>query len=367
MIPQWLYNNLPSVELIQQRLFAIFTRQQDPNGYVLREIGAKTIFVMLYGFCVDKENWIRPATITCMTTEQAKIDICEERLKWLKRFQSRKAPKDVPDRWYMPNTRESIRDETIRELIRLGAVIEKDGLATTSPAPRYTLQKEFAEIFNPGLTENSLKRNITIWQKSNLSASALARIAMSKKMVTSDSKSVLITLPTGESRKLAPGPSSLLTKAVIEDFAKRFLKNPAVLLISESARKIELKDDELCKAIGLDIDVHAVLPDIILLELGAQEPVIVFVECVATDGPISDRRKKELVDILKKGQYKVDNSAYVTVFADRSSLASRRLISSVAWGTFVWYVTEPESIIYLHEGLQKSVKYLINFMDILAE
>ncbi|WP_423227555.1 BsuBI/PstI family type II restriction endonuclease [Paenibacillus filicis] len=68
----------------------------------------------------------------------------------------------------------------------------------------------------------------------------------------------------------------------------RFLKGPAVLLISESARKIVVNDDRICSAIGFHIDVTKVLPDIIMVDLGRREPLIVFVECVATDGPISD-------------------------------------------------------------------------------
>lgn len=129
----WLENSLPSVDLIYERLKIILPRELDPEGFILREMGAKSIFVMLYCFCIDKNNWIRPATITCMSDAQAKIIDKNKRIEWLEIFQSRKAPKDVIERWYMPNTREPIRDETLRNLVRLGVVIEKDSLPTTSP------------------------------------------------------------------------------------------------------------------------------------------------------------------------------------------------------------------------------------------
>ena len=57
----------------------------------------------------------------------------EKRKEWLALSQSKDAPRDIPGRWYKPNTREPIRDETIREMVRLNAVIERAGLATTSP------------------------------------------------------------------------------------------------------------------------------------------------------------------------------------------------------------------------------------------
>ena len=41
------------------------------------------------------------------------------------------------------------------------------------------------------------------------------------------------------------------------------MKDPAVILMSESAKKLLLKDDDLCQAIGFDVDVSTVLPDLI--------------------------------------------------------------------------------------------------------
>ncbi|MCY4498234.1 MAG: BsuBI/PstI family type II restriction endonuclease, partial [Rhodospirillaceae bacterium] len=40
---------------------------------------------------------------------------------------------------------------------------------------------------------------------------------------------VLVTFPNRETRQLAPGPSSIITQAVIEVFARNFLDDPAVL------------------------------------------------------------------------------------------------------------------------------------------
>lgn len=346
----WLETALPSIEDIQSRLKVIFPREIDVNGYIIREMGAKSIYTMLYCFCVDGNAWIRPATITCMTNEQAAIQDPISRKQWLKMIQSQSAPRDIPGRWYKPNTREPIRDETLREMVRLNAVIERSGLATTSPLPRYSLHDKFASLFNPNLNDEVLSTAIQEWQNEFLSATALARIALSRRLVTSQSDGVLIQLPNGETRKMASGPSSELTKAVVEQFTKYFIKEPAVILISESAKKLLLKDDDLCKAIGINIDVSNVLPDIILAELGEKQPVIIFVECVSTDGPINDRRKQELIEMAHAANYKETDCAYVTVFKDRADPASRKLQPSVAWGTFIWYASEPQEIIFLRKG-----------------
>lgn len=347
---KWLETTVLQVEDIQNRLKEIFPREIDVNGYIIREMGAKSVYVMLYCFCVNGNAWIRPATITCMTDEQAAIQDPSGRRQWREMIQGQNAPRDIPGRWYKPNTREPIRDETIREMVRLNAVIERPGLPTTSPLPRYSLHNGFTSLFNPDLRGETLSAAIKDWQEEFLSATALARIALSRRLVSSQSDGVLIHLPNGETRKMASGPSSELSKAVVEQFTKYFIKEPAVILVSESARKLLLKDDDLCRAIGINIDVSNVLPDLILAELGEKQPIIIFVECVSTDGPINDRRKQELIEMARAANYKETDCAYVTVFKDRADPISRKLSPSVAWDTFIWYASEPEEIVFLRKG-----------------
>lgn len=361
---EWLMQKLPEIKDIQNRLKEIFPREIDVNGYITREMGAKIVFTMLYAFCIDGDYWIRPASITCMTDTQADIRETKARQQWLQMIQGKDAPRDIPGRWYKPNTREPIRDESLREMVRLNAVIERAGLATTSPLPRYALQDQFASLFNPELKGKALKDAIYKWQNEFLSAISLARVALSKKMIASSTDGVLVHLPNGETRKLSAGPSSELAKAVVEQFTNNFMKKPAVVLMSESAKKLLVKDDELCRAIGFNIDVSNVLPDIILAELGLEKPLIIFVECVASDGPINDRRKKELINIAKAANYREEDCAYVTVFSDRSALTNRKLIPSISWGTFVWYASEPKEIVFLRKGYSERLISLGELLNI---
>lgn len=173
-----------------------------------------------------------------------------------------------------------------------------------------------------------------------------------------------MNLPNGETRKMASGPSSELAKAVVEQFAKKFMKDPAVILMSESAKKLLLKDDDLCQAIGFDVDVSTVLPDLILAELGEKQPIIVFIECVASDGPINDRRKLELLELAAKAGYKEKDCVCVTVFRDRSNSVSRKLVPSISWGTFIWYASEPDNIIYLREGNEERAVSIGGFLEL---
>jgi len=143
---------------IHERLQAIFPEGTANRNYVTREIAAKTVFVMLYIGAVDgADSWLRPDQVTRMSDAQAALESDSDRAAWLE-LSMRPAAGDIDGRWYAANTREPIRDETLREgLVRIGAVKEREGLPTTSPRPRYALASDFAALFGPSLTEDALK------------------------------------------------------------------------------------------------------------------------------------------------------------------------------------------------------------------
>ena len=68
---EWLKEQLPTLKTIKSRLNYIFPREIDARGFISRDIGVKTVFVMLYGFCVENMEWLRPVTVTFMTDRQA--------------------------------------------------------------------------------------------------------------------------------------------------------------------------------------------------------------------------------------------------------------------------------------------------------
>lgn len=352
----WLEGPLPDVAEIRRRLNLIIPSAQDPQGWARREMAAKSVFVLLYGFAVEGfDRWIRPTAVADMTDAQAEQQNPEARRQWLDRIQSSRRPRNIADRWYSENTREPIRDETLRTFVELGIVIDRPGLPTTSPKPRYALKRTFADLLSPDLREDELNQAVEQWRHANLSQATLARLVLARQGATRDSEKILVRLPNGETRRLAPGPSSILTRAVVEELAPRFLKSPAVVLLSESAHKLSYHDDEMAKAIGLDIDVSKTLPDVVLADIDAEPPLIVFVECVITDGPVNDRRKKELDEIAETGGYRSREWSYITAFHDRADSPYRRLVGSLAWGTFVWFATEPDNIVFFREGQEGEV------------
>ncbi|MFO7802012.1 MAG: BsuBI/PstI family type II restriction endonuclease [Desulfovermiculus sp.] len=211
-------------------------------------------------------------------------------------------------------------------MITTGAVIERSGLPTTSAKPRYALRKDFAKLFDPALKGNALQKVIKAWQEKHLSSGALARVHLLRKgLAASKTKDrLLVQFPNGETRSMAPGPSSVITKAVIEEFAPRFLRSPKVLWISESGELVVTRDDELARSIGLEIQSDRHLPDIILVDLEPEDPLIVFCEVVATDGPVNELRQEALLEYIRHAGFKDTDVAFVTAYLDRGNQAFKK-------------------------------------------
>ena len=112
----------------------------------MREAAAATVFTMHYiGAVQGSDVWVAPKQIVRMTDQQAEQSNESARLRYA---QESLRPGFQPKGkvWYKDNSREQVRDETIRQgFIPNNAIIERPGLATTSSRPRYALQADFAD------------------------------------------------------------------------------------------------------------------------------------------------------------------------------------------------------------------------------
>ena len=165
---------------------------------------------------------------------------------------------------------------------------------------------------------------------------------------TSAQDRVPVQLPNGEVRIMAPGPSSILSKAVSEQFAHRFLRNPSVVLLSESGNKLVHEDKELLDSIGLNIQEDQSLPDLILVDAGSNPTILVFVEVVATAGAITESRQADLLRIATDAGFSENRVTFVSAFEDRDHPAFRQELGSLAWKSFAWFMSEPNNIVLMY-------------------
>lgn len=344
-------------DVVAERLRLIFPDGTPNRSYCTRELAASTVFAALYIGAVDGANrFLGPIHVYRMTNEQSASSGQAEREAYAAGVLSKKFR--VPgDRWYADNTREPIRDEMLRDgLVAVGAVLRREDLPTTSSLPRYALKADFAALFDPALQGEALQAAIADFQAKHLSKSALARVSIMLAGAAGSAAGVLVTFPNGETRQLAPGPSSIISRAVIEVFARHYLAKPVVLWLSESGNKIVLRDDRIANAIGLRIETDKNLPDLILADLGPAEPLIVFVEVVASDGAMTPRRQQAIYALTDAAGFKRSQIAFLTAYQDRESAAFRRTVAQLAWDSFAWFASEPANIIIMRNGAKSTAQ-----------
>ena len=353
---------LLDVPELHRRLQAIFPEGTPQRGYCTREMAARTVFVMLYVGAVEGSGiWLGPKHVYRMGVAQSEQRGDDARKEYRAAVERRDF-RTPADRWFQDNTREPIRDETLGEgLVQVGAVVVRTGIPTTSSKGRYALQAQFAALLDPALTDEPLEAAVTAWQDRFLSAGALSRVRLQQRSASAAGSKVLVKLPNGETRQMEAGPSSVITKAVLEVFAPRFLGDPAVLWISESGKKVIQRDDTLARSLGLRIEADKLLPDMILVDLAPENPLLVFIEAVATDGPITENRRSEIVELVTAARFKAGQVAFVTAFQDRSATAFRKALPSLAWGSFAWCLSEPEHLIALDGTTPGGVGRLSDF------
>lgn len=334
-------------DAVHVRLQAIFPEGTPHRTYCTRMLAASTVFTALYVGAVEgEEGWLGPKHVYRMTDLEADPAASDAQRQAYAANILKPGGFAEGVRWYQDNTREPIRDETLREgLVAMGAVIERTDLPTTSSKPRYALRRDFADLFDPALKGAALHDAIGAWSRANLNAGALARIAIVRGGASQAENEVLVNFPNGETQRMKPGPSSVITKAVIEAFAPRFLTNPAVLFVSESGAKVVARYDDLARKIGLNIQADKNLPDVILADIAGDHPLLVFVEVVATDGPVNERRKAALAALAAETGFPVEHVAYVTAFLDRSRSPFKKAVDGLAWGSYAWFAAEPDHLV----------------------
>lgn len=338
---------LPLLSEVAARLSIIFPETFPDRSILVGEMAARFIFVSLYGgFINGRGQYLRPSTVINFSMEQAARVTDAERQDWMASCQT---PGFVPfgKPWYAPNSRETLRDDLIRNrAIPMGLVSKREGVAVTSPAPIYSLSAPFAALLNPDLLGEELDEAIVAWQDRYLDKMTLKRAALLASGVKAKAGAVIINLPMADKTlRLGSGEAAAITKAVCEDMSVRMFAHPVVIHVSHSDKKMFNELSGEAAAIGLKIDLSSELPDIVIADIGnAHGMTLCFVEVVHSDGPITEIRRLALLKIAADADIAPEHVRMVTAFNDRSSPAFKKRFSELARNSAVWFRTEPDML-----------------------
>ncbi|MGX1598974.1 BsuBI/PstI family type II restriction endonuclease [Dietzia maris] len=272
----------------------------------------------------------------------------KDRLAWrTAAAKGRKFVSALHDEWdepfqprYHENSRETLRDETFRNWLQHGAMRKRTDVATSSSSPRWALLDDFADLFDPALTDEQAQARAEQWRETRLDPGTRLRVLHAQR-AEQTTTAVHVTLPDGTGRALEPGASSLILKGVIESWAATRLKTPVVLTVSEPGDKVHIGDEQILHQLGIQIDVANVLPDALLADIGSDPVRFWLVEAVATDGPVTEQRRELLLNWAVQQNIAPTSCSFLTAFQSRNAPAARRRLKDLASGTWAWFADEP--------------------------
>jgi hypothetical protein len=348
---------LPTIQQCSDRLEQVFPKSGFDTS-MSNASAAWAVAALLYvdavvpasGRLPDDATWARPSTVLWLSEDVYALRAVASRAAWREAALGHNAKKRVEalvvgwglafDPRYGDNSREQVRDETWPRWLDEGAMRTKPGVKTTSSAGRWALTDVFADLFDPSLGQGPLEKTIEAFRQNHMSPSGKVRAETARRRGDL-AHAVDVTLPDGTVRHLEPGEASVILKGVIEQWAPARLKDPVVLSVSEPGDKVYTADSSFLRRLGLAIDPTTLLPDALIVDVGPSSPEFWIIESVATDGPISEDRKRALLRWATKQRIREDACHFLTAFGSRNASPAKRRLKDLATETYAWYADEP--------------------------
>lgn len=236
---------------------------------------------------------------------------------------------------YAPNTRETFRRQTMHQFVAAGiALYNPDDPTRPVNSPRAVYQIEAGTLaLLKTWGSRGWKKHLADWQASRQTLAARYALARSLEQVP-------VKIEKGK-LKLSPGAHSQLIREIIEKFSPRFAPGSVLIYAGDTGRKWAYFDAERLQEIGVSVDAHGKMPDVVLHD--PNRNWLFLVESVTSHGPVDGKRRDELAALFAKA---TSGLVYVTAFPDRATY--RKYSADVAWETEVWIADAPEHMIHFN-------------------
>lgn len=237
---------------------------------------------------------------------------------------------------YAPNTRETVRRQTMHQFVDAGIALynpDNPERPVNSPKAVYQIEDTVLKLLRAfGTPAWHDKLTSYLAGRETLAV----RYAMERKQ-----NRVPVKLAKGKKITLSPGEHSELIRDIIEEFGPRFIPGGILIYAGDTGDKWGYFNAPLLAELGVNIDTHGKMPDVILF--CPKRNWLLLVESVTSHGPVDGKRHAELSQLFASSKAGL---VYVTAFPDRS-LMSRHL-GEIAWETEVWVADAPSHLIHFN-------------------
>ena len=244
--------------------------------------------------------------------------------------------RDNFDKDYAPNTRETIRRQTMHQFVDAGLVVynpDNPSRPVNSPAAVYQIEPSTLDLVRSFGTAS--------WRK-NLEEYLEKRLTLAARYANERAQNLVpVQISQGKEIKLSPGEHSELIRAIIESFAARFVPGAILLYAGDTGGKCGYFQQSSLAELGVEVEAHGKMPDVVLHYPARNW--LVLVESVTSHGPVDGKRHMELARLFSSSKAGL---VYVTAFPSRSVMS--RYLGEIAWETEVWVADAPSHLIHFN-------------------
>jgi adenine-specific DNA-methyltransferase len=237
---------------------------------------------------------------------------------------------------YKPNTRETIRRQTVHQFVQMGLVVQNPddpSRPINSPHNRYQVDDSTLELFKA--------LGSPAWEAELPQYLAAAGPSQLLRVREREMTRIKVRLPDGREKTLSAGGQNTLIRLILEEFCERFTPGGYVAYLGDAEEKLNEADRAYLAGLGVDIDEHGKMPDVIVH--WQTRNWLVIIEAVTSYGPISLKRHNELKALFKTS---TAGLVFVTAFENRRAMA--QYLPQIAWETEVWAADSPSHLIHFN-------------------
>lgn len=237
---------------------------------------------------------------------------------------------------YAPNTRETVRRQTIHQFMQAGLVysnLDDPERAINSPKTRYQIDPATLELikhFGSPEWDEQVRAYLT-------SGERLLRLQSKERNM----KIIPVRLLNGSEIILSAGGQNQLIKKIVEEFCPRYTPGGTIVYIGDAGAKMQGQELEYLRALGIRVDKHGKMPDLIVHL--PDKNWLVLIEAVTSHGPVDLKRHSELKELFAGS---AAGLVFVTGFETRRAMV--RFLRDIAWETEVWVAESPTHLIHFN-------------------
>ncbi len=237
---------------------------------------------------------------------------------------------------YAPNTRETVRRQSMHQLVDAG-------IARYNPDdPKRPVNSPYAVYQIAPHALALLKTYGSAQWPATLSASLASNQTLADKYANERTMQMVpVTVVKGKKIKLSPGDHSELIKAIVEEFAARFVPGGELIYVGDTGDKVGYFRQDRLSQIGVTVDSHGKFPDVVIYS--PARDWLLLVESVTSHGLVDAKRHNELANLFKDSKAGL---VYVTAFPSRKVMA--RYLPNISWETEVWCAESPTHLIHFN-------------------